>query len=719
MNLREKSHSFFLLVLLAALPLFGQSVVKDMFDLRLDPFTDAIAIPDRGLLLERGGTILTHTSMQIMTAVVQLEKPRAPPGYEDYKGCQSMFHVVMNNFERDLARYQSMTEAVFEAKNIFTTEDVCRVMKSNRGACSTHKKKKRFIGVGAYILAGAALAMGSAGLSLATANRVELDRINNYIEQNVEAIDAIAKSLVLVEKKQKIIIDSQQSVMGFIKNMTISMEKLMKTIDCFEVTFELERWTQSVERAIRELLQFVLAGKTFGNLTPSLIEPDLLVQFLEQSSKIHSDVVLDHPNILYQTAMANLIKVDFTNLQFTYVISFPFFDNNSVFPFFSISQLGFEAYSPMVNNSVCLRISMPRNAVIHDGDIFLLNTPLTCPMYANVMICSNSQLELYPLESCLRLENKKTSDPKVSLDSDINCPLVKCWPEPLESSFISTSEGILVKTRHSYVTVQSDRSDDILDMYSTGSRRDVPVPDIGSVFIAWKKNISSVSFAQHVIYSPRNAKHHAKISISTRQEPMPRLTMSTVFDIPSLGANRIDKLMKEQRSRLQSLESEFRPALKGVRNWAEDQFSLPIWVKVIIFTGITLVLGLITLKVLKIWKERCVTAPRGRNESDYATLQRHPSIVTINPTPQLRPVTQRLYPTIRTLNSLQIPSWLRNRINVQAPQDMELQVALPTNVLALQRTGPTSSVDISAQISRPLYMNNEESLRIVQGYDKD
>ena len=81
--------------------------------------------------------------------------------------------------------------------------------------------------------------------------------MNNYIEQNIDSINSIAHSLTLVKEKQKIVIYSQQTIMGFVKNMSLSLEKLMETIDCLEVTLELERWTQSVERTVRDLMQFV------------------------------------------------------------------------------------------------------------------------------------------------------------------------------------------------------------------------------------------------------------------------------------------------------------------------------------------------------------------------------------------------------------------------------------------------------------------------------
>ena len=169
-----------------------------------------------------------------------------------------------------------------------------------------------------------------------------------------------------------------------------------------------------------------------------------------------------------------------------------------------------------------------KNAVIHERKTYLINAPLSCPLFANAMIYSNRQLELYPLEACLRLDQNTSTDDMTSLDSDINCPLVRCWPEPLPHSYISTAEGILVKTTDSTVTVQSDNPRNDLDLYVTCTRKNIEVPKMGSLFIPWTKNVTSVSFGEHVVYSLVNAKHQAKISISTRhEEPMPRLAIST------------------------------------------------------------------------------------------------------------------------------------------------------------------------------------------------
>ena len=74
------------------------AIEKGLFDNRIDPFTDAIAIPECGLLLERRGTILSRISMQLMTAVIKLERPQIHPNYDSYKGCMSMFDVVIRNF---------------------------------------------------------------------------------------------------------------------------------------------------------------------------------------------------------------------------------------------------------------------------------------------------------------------------------------------------------------------------------------------------------------------------------------------------------------------------------------------------------------------------------------------------------------------------------------------------------------------------------------------
>ena len=65
----------------------------------------------------------------------------------------------------------------------------------------------------------------------------------------------------------------------------------------------------------------------------------------------------------------------------------------------------------------------------------------------------------------------------------------------------------------------------------------VDTPESGAIFIPWHKNVSAVSFSKSVVYSPVNAMHQVKLTIST-DEKMANLDLESVLSIPSEGTKK-------------------------------------------------------------------------------------------------------------------------------------------------------------------------------------
>ena len=251
------------------------------------------------------------------------------------------------------------------------------------GYCNTtHKRSKRI--VGAYVTVGAALGLASASMGLATSNKIQIENMRE-LQENSKRIEAVEQELLLMNNRQKVLMDTTTEIMGYVTNLTESVESIRLTVDCLAKTITMERWAVHQDKALADLLQFVLKGQIIGRLTPSLIKPDLLKKCIINNPHIDTNVLSEFPNILYQTATANLIKANFKDLQFSFLLSFPRFGQNPTYPFFSVTQLGFRAKLPSDftsngNKTTCLRFVMP--VIVH---VLCIRTNCTsCMQHFNV-----------------------------------------------------------------------------------------------------------------------------------------------------------------------------------------------------------------------------------------------------------------------------------------------------------------------------------------------
>ena len=135
--------------------------------------------------------------------------------------------------------------------------------------------------------------------------------------------------------------------------------------------------------------------------------------------------------------------------------------------------------------------------------------------------------------------------------------------------------------------------------------------------------MSAVSFDKAIVYSPINANHHVKITVS-KDDKIASLDLNSLLSIPSQGTKRISSIIQEQQQRLLELENNIEPAFSSVRQWASDTFSIPVWLKAIIFFAFALgtiafaqfLYKTIGKKILNVFK------PRNNNDTerghDYA-----------------------------------------------------------------------------------------------------
>ena len=659
--------SFQLLVLL----LWGPPSFAAELDVDISQYH---VIPDRGVVLERFGTIFAHPQLKIMTAVITLDR------LELTTDCNSELQSVLDDFNTQMTKYRQMTEAVFEAQRIFTSREVCRILRGQEHSssiCKENGRQKRLASVGAYIMSGVAMSMAVTAIGMASNNLVEINKIKNYVEQNQESIAELQGTLMTVKERQDSIIDTQRSLLGYVQEMTKTIDTLTERLTCVTKLVYFQNWANELRREIENILQFILLGQTYGRLNPKLINPSKLRQFLQRSSSITSVILSDYPNILYQTGMATLIDANFKQLQFTFLITYPDFDRNPIYPHYQVHQIGFFAKLPDPSpERDCFMFSMPSSVVIHNSTLSALLQPLNCPSFGNVKICSSTQFHLFPLQDCLRVNAENMSDESIS--SYINCPLFKCFGTK-PTAYTSTAGGILLRTQSKTVDVIHDRTNTGLDLYTSGTKTTIHVGESGAIFIPWTKNVSSIVFDNEVVYSPINAQNFAHIKISPHNS-LAKLDNSSLFAIPLLGTSKLSSIIQKQEERLEELEKGFKPSIVSLKDWVSSKFSLPLWLKISLWTTCAIVI-LILIKYLytKICTKCpvCIVTTNAANNAQYEQI---PQNLTRN----------QLYPSITTL--LRQVATNNDRTTTNSPQEFPIasgsQITevydMPNNLPAVQ-----------------------------------
>ena len=134
-----------------------------------------------------------------------------------------------------MTKYRQTKEAVFEAQRIFTSIEVCRILRGQEhpsSICKEHGRQKRLASVGAYIMAGVAMSMAVTAIGMASNNLVEINKIKNYVEQNQESIADLQGTLMTVKERQDSIIDTQRSLLGYVQEMTETIDTLTERLTC-------------------------------------------------------------------------------------------------------------------------------------------------------------------------------------------------------------------------------------------------------------------------------------------------------------------------------------------------------------------------------------------------------------------------------------------------------------------------------------------------------
>ena len=458
-------------------------------------------------------------------------------------------------------------------------------------------------------------------------------------------------------------------------------------VTCMFKYFSYLHWAQELQAEVENLLQFVLAGQLYGKLTPTLIRPDLLRKFINRQSTVNSKILSRYPNMLYSSAMASLLNADFENLQFTYLITFPNFGNDPIYPYLTVKQNGFWAEIPHSNEIACLMFRMPQTAIIHDRKLYALKNALNCPDFGNVRICDRSQFDMIPMSDCLNLNAYSNDTRNFDYEGISHCQLTQCMGNLKNNDvYLSSSSGLLVRTTSPKIDIVYDQPQHQLDLYVSAMIKTIETPESGSVFIPWHENISAVTFAKQVVYSPINANHQVRLRISPDDE-IAKLDINSFLSIPSAGTVRISQLIKEQEQRIEQLENQIEPSVSSVKKWASDTFAIPLWLKLIIF--IAFAIGALTMgKFVYKTTNKFITKVRSSRNQDQSNTHHYMSDQLANNT---------LYPHLPHVHGMNQPPTLPPH----EPPHVPVITCMPTAPAAVSAMPANSAVNTTGTPANP------------------
>lgn len=362
-----------------------------------------IAIPERGLLLERTGTLISHADYNIASVLIKLPKLPLP---DISAQCNATIVDIWMDYGDALDKLKHIADTIFLAESQLTSDDICNTFQLKN--CNTiSKKHKRFIA------SVAAAATAASALAVAEQNRAQIQKIKKHLSQVDEEVTSIKQELVNQKYKIEVLTDATKTLFGFVHEFERKVDIMTAQINCLLYASQYRHLAYKSLDKVKNAIQFILNGQTTGRLTPSFLEPDELKQIVTGHIGKASSFYQNHPHILYQTATVTLVDVDIETLIMRYLILYPNLDTASLSPFYRVHQVGFLANDQQHNTSICLRFVTPKFAIITNDTWYMLDTPRQCPIFGKVMLCQQSNFELHKFSECLRISNV----------SAIQCPL--------------------------------------------------------------------------------------------------------------------------------------------------------------------------------------------------------------------------------------------------------------------------------------------------------
>lgn len=504
------------------------------------PENGFVAIPERGMLLERTGTLITHSSYDVVSVVIQANKipftDYFAPMVSTLSCSRKQIHDLALEYQDTKMKYKNMTEAIFLSRDQLRTSNICDTFQLTNCHDIPHRQKRFIFGIAGLMTAGTAL-------GLSTENRKQIAKIRATLQRQEMRLEHLRVELDKQKSFKSTQIKATEQLFGIVKGLDERIRSTVNTLNCFVRISAIRDVMSETTSQLKGILKFILNGQTYGRITPELINTAELQYIVENQISKTSRFYGQFFHILYQTGTASLIEADFNNMQFHFLLMYPNLENAPMAPFFAVRQVGFEARKAD-NSSVCLQFNTPPYAVVRNGHWYMLETPSTCPIFGRAMLCQNMEYKLVDFNNCLKLHNTSAT----------NCPMQKCST----NKYLSTPVGILLRatesTQAKLTSTSVQHIEDSSNHLQTISKTiEVPMLPSRTLFIQWTVNISSVEFDKIVIHCPINADYRALVYLKPLLNS-PKLTFEDLLSVPDIGSHEIATSFEKYKRDLDTLE---------------------------------------------------------------------------------------------------------------------------------------------------------------------
>ena len=226
------------------------------------PVNGYVAIESRGMLLERTGTLISHASYVSVSVIIRGNRVNFRK--LDASCAPGQIDALSRECALELLTLQNMTDAIFLSREQLKTPNLCKTF--NIENCQgIPRRQKRFI------LGAAALATAGTALALTPANSEAIRNVHERLINQEEALDILSERLDASELFQEKTIQGIEDLFGIVKGLNAQIARNTEDLNCAVRIMGIRELMAQSLRQVREALQFILKGRSYGRVTPSLL----------------------------------------------------------------------------------------------------------------------------------------------------------------------------------------------------------------------------------------------------------------------------------------------------------------------------------------------------------------------------------------------------------------------------------------------------------------
>ena len=512
-------------------------------------------IEQRGIAMERRGTLISYNSMDLMSVIV-----RIPPlsATNLTANCSLALEPINAAFETVKEEYRQLFTQLLQPSIKISQIKLCQMVGGD--PCKAAKKvanrrDKRFV---AEAMAAGALAIAATSLGLSIDTRIQLDKLETYLDSVAADVESIATELQETNNRQRRILNIQSNILGYIADIHEDINKLQDMLECTRLQIHYTQWYEEILQKLRDILVYPLQGTLSGRLRPTILSPEDIAYSIADSAKSMKDMLTHLPLIFYSSATVTLIGFDMDNLVFNFLIAYPLLqDTSAVLPIYQVFQTGFHtSVQEKYNNNTeeqCLQFDMPERATKIDDIWHTLELPQDkCPIIGIFSVCPVPAYKVSDLEQCidLQLHEKK----HINGNSHDGCKIRTCTEE---SSFINLKGGIMLRTNKPAVDAlykqESRTGFSINDLTSSTSQ--LNVTKAKTLWIPWRTKLAAVQVDDMLIHNPVDDNFDARIESLEAKNVSELFKLSQILDT-NFESKAVIKEIEQHQEEIESLTYE-------------------------------------------------------------------------------------------------------------------------------------------------------------------